>query len=378
MALKFNEIELLSKSKSLQSQNLDAFFLEIGQKLTTCFDLDRVNIWIFEKEKDQNYIECIASYDSLYQKFEKGERLYEKDIPNYFKHLQSDVILNIENTQTSEVCKEIFNLYCKPNNIGAMMDTPIRIEGNLKGVLCYENRNTKRTWTDEEQNFAIAINQIVALALETRERRIVQKKLEKALKEKELLYAEMHHRIKNNLTVLIGLTRLQQKNASDNKIEQLLFDYEKRIFSMMKLHEQLYKTGSYQKINFGLYLSDLIAELKGSFSMLNKKVNFIVEIDDEIYINSDRSVILGLIVNEILSNIQKYAFTKEGEVRIILEMLKDKIHILIEDNGIGFNIDEATKGLGINLINDLKHQIDAEVNIVSQPGVGSTYNVLLN
>jgi GAF domain-containing protein len=112
-------------------------------------------------------------------------------------------IISIDNVSTDERIAELRDAYCAEHAIKSMMDVPIRIGGKLAGVVCYEDTQKTRRWTLDEEYFAIAVNQIIAMVLEAQKRKVVQKKLERALVEKERLMHEMHHRIKNK-SIIIG------------------------------------------------------------------------------------------------------------------------------------------------------------------------------
>src|SRR5690606_827312 len=179
-------------------------------------------------------------------------------IPYYYSHLLTDEILVINNIHTNPVTNELKDNYCKEHNIFSMMDVPIFIEGELAGVMCYEQVGKLKKWTEEEQFFALAINQLVSLVLETRKRKEAQVNLQKALRDKERLLAEMHHRIKNNLSMLVSLLRLQVRESKNKAFIQLANDFENRIFAIAKIHEQLYSTRNYIDISLKLYLEQLI------------------------------------------------------------------------------------------------------------------------
>jgi two-component sensor histidine kinase len=374
----YKDLEQLSRSRNFQSANLDDILQEVGTKLTECFQIDRVNIWVFNNHLEEKCLRCIGSYDKLHKTFTKGEILYEKDIPNYFKHLSSDKILVVNDVNDSDITQEIKDGYCKKYEIRAMMDSPIRIEGELKGVLCYEQRNDTRIWTTDEQNFALAVNQVVALALETHERRIAQVKLEKALKEKELLYAEMHHRIKNNLTTLISLLRIQDRQSNNALVHEVLNDCQQRIFSIVKLHEQLYKTGNYKQVDLSRYVYDLLSEFRTTNLTDGKNLILENDIQEGIQIETPKAVTIGLIMNEILNNSQKHAFTTHTPGRLTTKLFtdKDKRILLITDNGKGFETAAKKSGLGLSLVNDLAEQMNAQISIVSSPEKGTSFQLI--
>jgi two-component sensor histidine kinase len=259
-----------------------------------------------------------------------------------------------------------------------MMDVPVRIAGKLVGVACYEDTKNIRRWTLDEEYFGIAVSQIIAMAIEAQKRRIVQLKLEKALAEKERLMGEMHHRIKNNLSLLVSLLRIQSRETNSQDIKEALSDFENRIFSISKIHEQLYKTNNYNNVELDVLLRELTSEYK------NMHPEILYDLDLETTkVSTHKIVSIGLICSEIISNAIKYAFvnkTKENEKRIDIKLLQldKKIYLYIKDNGKGFGDPalDANSSLGIYLIKDLCEEIGAECTTVSNEN-GVKYEIIL-
>lgn len=360
------ELDSITASEKLFSASRDEIIEEIGKKMTTCLDVQRVNIWMFDDGGQS--LDCIGSYDAKNKSFEKGEKLRMADVPQYYARLKTARTLLIEDIHISQAAAEIKDLYCIPKGITALMDLPIRMEGALVGVMCYEYTRGPRAWTDSEIQFALAVNQVVALALETRKRRAMQIDLMKAVKTKDLLLKEMHHRIKNNLSILISLLRLQSDESGLPEVEQNLAEAQKRIFSMAKIHEQLYQTGNYLKVNLADYLEELVEEYRKS-------------VDDEmptrfetdlISIETDTSVAinLGLISIEVLNNAVKHAFSArsgENRVKIILGRFRDRNRLVISDNGSGINgnTPDNSRSIGMSIVEDLVQQIGGAWNLTS-------------
>lgn len=369
-------LEDITKTGVLSRENLDDVLLEIGKRITNCLDIGRVNIWLFDDTKES--IKCIGNYNAQDKTFSKGKILIGKDMPIYYRHLLTDEILVINDVYSDSRALDLLEVYCKPLNIYSMMDVPIHIAGKLAGVICYEQIGENRVWTDEEQYFALTINQIVSLAIETRKRRFTQLKLEKSLQEKEVLLAEMHHRIKNNLSTLISLLRMQSNESNNKEYKLLAADFENRIFSIAKIHEQLYTSNNYENISLKIYLEQLVSE----FNTSNAHVKFDLDLEDY-WIKTEHIVPIGLICNEIIINAMKHAFidkSKKPEITIELKKLPDGNHLLaIEDNGCGFDKEQAKKTsptFGLSLVIDLVEQINGKVNVTTS-NEGTSYQLIL-
>ncbi len=360
------ELDSITTSDKLFSSSRDEILEEIGKKMARCMDVERVNIWMFNDAEE--CIDCIGSYSRKDQAFSKGEKLCMTDMPNYYGSLKSNRILLVQDVLTSPITSEIKDIYCKQNGITAMMDLPIRMEGKLVGVMCYEYTQGTRDWDDNEVQFALAMNQVVSLALETRRRRKIQIDLIRALEEKDLLLKEMHHRIKNNLSILISLLRMQSRESDNKEVEQHLTEAQNRIFSMVKIHEQLYQTGNYLKVNLALYLEQLIQEFESSVESENQ-VKFTRNLG-KIEVQTSTAINLGLIAIEILNNAIKHAFIEKNpsdEIKIDLVKSVNNITLTIADNGQGFDNseDHKSQSIGMSIVEDLVQQIDGKLKIES-------------
>ena len=174
------------------------------------------------------------------------------------------------------------------------------------------------------------------------------------LQSANLLLKELHHRIKNNLQVNIAMMSLQKKHAKSEETKIVLNDANKRLQSIMMVHEMLYTQDMLSSINMKEYLQKLSQQLCVSFSNQNIDVVYRLE---EIYLDLDRAISIGLICNEILTNAFKHAFdntTQELKLYILLKQTDKEIILGIKDNGKGFDVSYESKDhLGLLLIQDL-------------------------
>ncbi len=192
-----------------------------------------------------------------------------------------------------------------------------------------------------------------------------------SLKEKEVLLAEIQHRVKNNLAVISGLLNLQLNNAQGEEARVLLLDAKNRVMSIAMAHERLYKKQDLSRINLGQYLQELTDEVIGSH---NQDAEIHVEkemIDLDIPIT--KAVPTGLIVNEVITNSLKHAFvgfTETPAIELKMEQQGDIVRITLCDNGRGFGDLKERKesSLGISLIESLANQIDAEISFSNKVG----------
>lgn len=199
--------------------------------------------------------------------------------------------------------------------------------------------------------------------------KILDKKVEektdeisKSLEEKDVLLREIHHRVKNNLTLTISLIQLQELNVQDEDTKKALKDIQERIFTMVLIHQKLYESKNLNKISLKAYVSDLINAIVNSYSK-NTNLKLIVQID-ELELDIQSIMPLGIILNELITNAFKYAFSnkEENELKVIISNQKDKkINIIVKDNGekeIEDFLHLSNKTLGLKLVNTIvKYQL---------------------
>lgn len=169
-------------------------------------------------------------------------------------------------------------------------------------------------------------------------------KLNSLLKERELLLKEVYHRVKNNFHVVIGMLWFESKK--DNSNTQEYKELINRIKSMSMIHEYLYNSKDLVNINTREYLSKIITNIASSYHK-----NIIQSDIEEILIEFDDAVSLGIVINEVLTNSIKHnKNTTPFSVYVTLKQKEKIVLLTIEDNGIGFHLDEHKKGLGLKLI----------------------------
>lgn len=198
------------------------------------------------------------------------------------------------------------------------------------------------------------------------ERREAEEKIKNLLLEKDILLKEVHHRIKNNMNTINGLLSLQADSLTDPAAVDALKDAESRVQSMMVLYDKLYRSDNFNEVSIKEYLPGLIKEIIDNF--LNRKNIQIESSIDDFTLEVQTLVPIGIIVNELLTNTMKYAFTgrERGLIKISAELTNGKVVMKIEDDGVGIPETvtfENSSGFGMQLVGMLTEQINGSIMI---------------
>ena len=217
-----------------------------------------------------------------------------------------------------------------------------------------------------------------------------RKRAEEALVKIEIARKkEIHHRIKNNLQVISSLLDLQAEKFRDKEVLEAFRESQSRVLSMSLIHEELYKGGGTDTLDFSAYLQKLAENLFKTYSLYSKNIHLDMDLEENTFFNMDTAVPLGIIVNELISNSLKHAFTEdeEGGIRIRLcrkekdnEVNKSLFSLTISDNGKGIpeNVELGNvESLGLQLVNILVDQLDGNLELKRDNGMefGITFRV---
>lgn len=183
--------------------------------------------------------------------------------------------------------------------------------------------------------------------------------LAKTIRRKEVLLKEVHHRVKNNLQIIISLLSLQSNQVESEQELGALEESENRIQAMALLHDKLYSSDDVAQVRAKDYVQDLVQYLRTSYSGQNEAVSFHFQIDEELELEIDRTIPCGLIINELVANALEHAFgesVENPEVRVLFKRLDGKYQLSVQDNGRGMDEDfdpREAGSLGFKIIQSL-------------------------
>lgn len=357
-------IEGLSKSVHIGEGNAEAMAKEILFSASHFLKINRVNTWLIDE--DFSKLTCLSAYDRTLDTFYDEGVMLKENYPVYFNHISRKDIIISTKAQEEVFNSEIVENYLVPKKIFSMMEVPILSGGKFKGIVCFENTNEIRDWTNDEQHFALALTQLLILTLETKEKNIYRDELEKLVKEKSVLIAEINHRVKNNLAVITALIRNESFRVKDEYHKELFNNILLKTFSLSTLQHAIYNSQNYQEANFSEFIRTLVANMNDTYG---HNLTIKLELDlEELNVEIDKAVPCSLIVNEILTNSYKYAFSSNRENMLSIQLRRNLNHqseLTIKDNGTGLPENYATNGTGFDLMEGLTDQIDGVLMVDS-------------
>lgn len=209
-----------------------------------------------------------------------------------------------------------------------------------------------------------------------------QQKLEALLAEKEVILAEVHHRVKNNLAVISGFLQMQEFLSEDEVAKSVLLSNHMRVKSMAFIHEELYKVEDFNGIRFDEYLAELLHFIQEKRSSADKNIT-LKTIIAPFEMNVNQALPLALIINELVSNAYEYAFIGKstGEIEVELRIKGNEIHLFVRDDGVGLPegfVLEKSPTLGTTLVSSYSEQINSEINITSSADEGTEYELIFH
>ncbi|MEA2052148.1 MAG: PAS domain S-box protein, partial [Euryarchaeota archaeon] len=217
------------------------------------------------------------------------------------------------------------------------------------------------------------ITHVLTISRDITERKRAEEQIKASLREKEVLLKEIHHRVKNNMQVIISLLNLQSKHVKDKYDLEIFKDSQNRIKSMALIHDKLYQSKDLASIDFAEYIENLASHLFNTYSVSSPAIKLVADIKD-VPLDINTAIPCGLIINELISNSLKYAFPdgQEGEIRIKLYASKDDTFTLIVcDNGIGLPEDldfRNTESMGLQVVVALVEQLKGTIALDRSEG----------
>jgi len=224
------------------------------------------------------------------------------------------------------------------------------------------------------------LQEFIGVTRDIQERKKKELEIMEGTAQKENLLKEIHHRVKNNFAILVSLINMQKDQTQTPELLQALTDLQLRIRTMALVHEMLYRSSDFENISFSHYLRSLASVITGTFNRRDIRLNFDV---DEITLDIEAAIPLGLIVNELLTNAYRHAFPGDRSGTIRISFKKGKVlndfTLTITDDGVGVPpgfSPEKCKTMGIQIVQILVTQLEGVLSLISPPG--STFSIIFS
>ena len=245
-------------------------------------------------------------------------------------------------------------------------ETTILRKNGRKRVILWNSKDIQ----DKKEN----VLGIIALGVDVTKRKKAEETIKRQLREKEVLLREIHHRIKNNISSIEGLLKLQAGAIENIEAKGIINAAVNRVGSMRRIYDKLLIADEYRELSVSAYLKELVSSVVDIFP---KKQGVDINLEIENFsLDVKRLFLVGTILNELLTNSFKYAFTETdtGCITISMGKKKNKIYLSIKDNGSGLPEDfdiENTGGFGLRLVKMLIQQLDGTFTIEQNNGTQS-------
>ncbi|XGV94715.1 MAG: sensor histidine kinase [Leptolyngbya sp. BL-A-14] len=253
------------------------------------------------------------------------------------------------------------------NNPTVMFESRVVVNGEVRWT-----QWANHMLFDEQGQFV----EVQSVGRDITERKQTDDRLQASLREKEVLFKEIHHRVKNNLQIVYSLLRLQRRQLKDQLAANALLESQSRIESIALIHEKLYQSEDLTQINLAEYIPSLIASLFSTYNVNSSQIILETQIEP-ILLDIDRAIRYGLIINELLSNALKYAFplVDQSNSWISVELFKQPkdsaVVLSVKDNGVGLpghiNFSKP-ETLGLQLVHGFVGQMGGYLQMCCQNG----------
>jgi two-component system, sensor histidine kinase PdtaS len=205
------------------------------------------------------------------------------------------------------------------------------------------------------------------------ERQQADAKLQEALEHQALLTREMSHRVKNSLTSVVGLLRVQARSAQSEDVKNALQDASLRVGTIAQVHDHLWRGSRIGFIELADFMNELCKKLSGNTGRHTLHCHA-----DPMSVSADHAIPLGLLINELVSNAVKYAYPKgSGEIKVSAREIEGHLRVEVSDEGIGlpdgFDLDKPSTSLGFKVVAGMVRQLQGHLSFASNDPKGTRF-----
>lgn len=357
--------QLMQSSESSINKDINEALAILGQFI----DVDRVYIFDIDEENQllSNTFEwCkegVSPEINNLQKipFSVAKRWKENFYNNLPVYIPNVDDIPKENYDEKEILKA--------QGITSLLTVPVFYGKDLIAFGGYDSVGSEMHWSDEYiALLKVAMNIIVSNIFRLKH----EVKINSSLKEKELLLKEIHHRIKNNLSLIDGIIELKKLEIQNPDFKHVLTDTQSRIHSVGLIHTQLYQSVNFSKVDLSNYIEEIIEHFRSFYQDQIYPIHVNIS-SEQVLLNTDKAIPFGIMLSELLNNALKYGKNKSGQLTINISLKKQDqtIDFKFSDQGEGFKMDENldhAKSFGLRLIKNMLTQLEAHCSYHQDEG----------
>ncbi|MBC7363963.1 MAG: PAS domain S-box protein [Candidatus Aminicenantes bacterium] len=360
------EFEIICKDGQKKWVSMCSSFLPEGQ---TIFSLQDITIRkTLEKEKERDELFYQALLETI------PDMVVIADEQGYIRYISDSAVKFLGYDRTEELLGKNNQDFFPPEE----METVSRVEELMKtiGTLSPFITSVKRK-DGQKRSIELSIGHVtpsenlsgvyIAIFRDITDRLELEQRLRQMLQEKEVLIREIHHRVKNNLQLILSLLRLQFYESSDPQVKEALKDAMNRVRSIALIYEGLLRNERVDRINLKPYFEKIAAHVLNLFAEKARSLQVNLELE-EIEVDISLAHPCGLILSELMSNALKHAFPEgKGALTVTLKKSQnDLINLTVADDGVGLPPDlssSKTSSLGWQIIRDLVEQLSGRIEV---------------
>lgn len=411
---KFNEsLDTLYRSYIAKDKSTDTLARNATKRVSQMLGVDRVSVWKFSD--CDNRLICENLYEASKDSYSAGQILSEHEYTPYFQALRDNRAVIVEDAENDPRTRCFAQTYLRPAGIKSILDSPLRAEGGLCGVICCESVGETRQWTVDEISFLTSVAQFISMSLFSDDMQSATQKLraalvdaEKANETKSAFLATMSHEIRTPMNGVLGATTLLQKRQLEPEISSYVDIIDDCGKSLMTVLNDILDVSKLEAGKFEIEQSEFsIGEtLRSIHSIYNLKaeekgLKFDASIEPDVSdLRSGDAHRIMQILHNLVANAMK--FTERGDVNVTIANAADDvdgapaIEITVADTGIGMSAAQTEhifesfvqadssmsrryggSGLGLSIVKGITDAMNGVISVKSSLGEGTTFHVVI-
>jgi len=368
---KIKIIEALGRSSNVRHGSIDEALSEILSKSLEAVAVSRVNVWL--ANNDLTSIECIGSFgmkdDQKHINELKSKTLSEADYPKYFAMLHNEEVIATDDALNDPQTVELVDNYLAPNSISSMLDIPLRSNGKMIGVVCFEHTGPLRKWNVFEIKFGVLLAQIISLLIEGYEKTKLLDSQSVLLDQKEELLSETNNRAKYIFGLMNTVLAMDENLCKDEYHKHLFLEVKNNLLNISGVHDIILDEKDFSNINLEKKIYRIFGYMQNLYPSMHD-----IELDikvNKVFLHVSQAMTLGLIINQLIqiSYEQSFRESRSGRISLTLHIASKNCILSYKDNGKELTEDQINGSLlELRLAEIFAEDVKGALNIVTGGG----------